>query len=492
MAKKRKEKCDAYCKTSSIVYPTEEEVKPVKRTVKELEKIEKTKEISIKEGSAYSIMEGFGLRYITPFALSVGASNFHIGLLNALPSLLGNLSQLFTLKAMEKYSRKSIVFWAVLMQALMWLFLLGAGSLYFIFNIHTQLPPYLVVIIYTFLCFFGAFGSPAWGSWMKDLVSENRGDYFGKRARIAGITAMVCLLIAGFILDYFENTKVFIGFMIIFFIAFLGRTISSVLITRQWEPKFKNDDKYYFTLFEFIKRMWFNNFGKFTIYYSLITLTTAIASPFFAVYILKNLNFSYLEYMILVLSNAIFTFLFMPVWGKFADRYGNLKVMKITGCFIGLIPILYLLTILFGSHIPIFFYLICVEGLSGLIWAGFNLSAGNFIYDAVTRQRVAICVSYFNIIAGIGVVFGSLFGGLVASLNIPFFGLDILLFIFLLSGVTRFIVYLAMSSGIHEVRKVQRFKMKDAKKHIKQLSFHKFLEYFDIHLIRNRSFHQSS
>jgi len=89
-------------------------------------------------------------------------------------------------------------------------------------------------------------------------------------------------------------------------------------------------------------------------------------------------------------------------------------------------------------------------------------------------------------------VFGSLFGGLVASLNIPFFGLDILLFIFLLSGVTRFIVYLAMSSGIHEVRKVQRFKMKDAKKHIKQLSFHKFLEYFDIHLIRNRSFHQSS
>ncbi len=486
-----KKKCDPYCKTSSIIYPTEEEVKPIKRTAEELKKIEKTKNISTKEAGAYSFMDGFGLRYITPYALSVGATNFHIGLLNAIPSLLGNLSQLFTLKAMEKYSRKKIVFWAVFLQALMWLFLLAAGSLYFIFNIHTQLPPYLIIIIYTFLCFFGAFGGPAWGSWMKELVTENRGDYFGKRARIAGIIAMICLLIAGFILDYFENTKVFIGFMIIFFIAFLGRTTSAILITRQWEPKFKSNNRYYFSFLDFIKRMWFNNFGKFTLYFSLVTMATAISGPFFAVYMLKNLNFNYIQFMIITLSNAVSTFLFIPAWGKFADRYGNLSVIKINGILISIVPILWIFTI-FVPPQYIVYYLIITETFSGLVWAGFNLAAGNFIYDAVTGQRLAICISYFNIIAGIGVVIGSLIGGLIASLNITLLGLDILLLIFILSGILRFIIYLIMHSKIKEVRKVPEFNIKNAKDKLKKLSFHKFCEYFDVHLIRNKPLQQNS
>ncbi len=459
--KENKNKCDAYCKTSSVIYPTEEEIKPLKRTKEELEKIEKTKKISIKEASAYSFMDGFGLRYITPYALAVGANNFHIGLLNALPSLLGNLSQLFTLKAMNKFSRKKIVFWAVLLQAIMWLVLLGAGTIYFMFNIHNQIPPYFVIIIYTLLIFFGAFGGPAWSSWMKDIITENRGDYFGRRARIAGIVSMVCLLIAGFILDYFENTKLFLGFIIIFFIAFLGRLISAILNLKQWEPEFKSDDRYYFSFFDFIKRMWFNNFGKFTIYYSLITLATAIAGPFFAVYMLKNLGFSYLQYMIVVLSNAAFTFIFMPAWGKFADRYGNLKVMSLTGGFIALIPILYVLTIFFKLPLIIFYYLIGVEALSGFIWAGFNLAAGNFIYDAVTRQRLAICVSYFNILAGIGVVIGSILGGLFASLKENMFGLDILLIIFIISAATRLVIYIFMGFKIQEVREVPEFKIED-------------------------------
>lgn len=491
MAKRKKDKCDAYCKNDSIIYPTEEEVKPIKRTSEELQKIEKSKKISTQEAGAYSVMDGFGLRYITPFALSVGATNFHIGLLNALPSLLGNLSQLFTLKAMEKYSRKSIVFWAVLLQALMWLFLLGAGSLYFVFNIHTQLPPYLIITIYTFLCFFGAFGGPAWGSWMKDLVSENRGDYFGRRARVAGIVSMICLLIAGFILDYFENTKIFIGFMIIFFIAFLGRTISAILTTRQWEPKFKSDNRYYFSLFDFIKRMWFNNFGKFTIYFSLVAMATAISGPFFAVYMLKNLGFSYTEFMFVTLSNAVATFIFIPAWGKFADRYGNLRVIKINGILISIVPILWIFTIFF-SHQQVFYYLLIIEIFSGLVWAGFNLAAGNFIYDAVTNQRLAICISYFNIIAGMGVVIGSFIGGIIASLKINPLGLDILLIIFIISGILRFIIYLAMKSKIKEVRNVPEFKIRDAKNKLKQLSFYKFLEYFDIHLLRSRPFQQSS
>ena len=66
------------------------------------------KKISIKEGSAWSLMEGFGVRYITPYALYLGASNSQIGLLSSLPWLLGNIFQIPALKFLKNNTRKKL------------------------------------------------------------------------------------------------------------------------------------------------------------------------------------------------------------------------------------------------------------------------------------------------------------------------------------------------------------------------------------------------
>src|SRR3989344_5991735 len=81
----------------------------------------KARSISIKEGSAFCVSEGFGMRYITPYALFLGADNTFIGLLNSIPQLTGNFSQLFTIRAMKKFSRKRIASIGALFQAIMWL-----------------------------------------------------------------------------------------------------------------------------------------------------------------------------------------------------------------------------------------------------------------------------------------------------------------------------------------------------------------------------------
>ena len=54
---------------------------------KEEEFKKKAREISIKEGSANGISEGFGSRYITPYALALGANNIYIGF--DMPQVLG-------------------------------------------------------------------------------------------------------------------------------------------------------------------------------------------------------------------------------------------------------------------------------------------------------------------------------------------------------------------------------------------------------------------
>ncbi len=52
--------------------------------------IEKTKKYSIKDGSAWSVMYGFGEQYVVPFALKIGATASQIGILNSVPAFIGD------------------------------------------------------------------------------------------------------------------------------------------------------------------------------------------------------------------------------------------------------------------------------------------------------------------------------------------------------------------------------------------------------------------
>jgi MFS family permease len=419
--------------------------------------VEKTKKLSIWEGSAYSVMDGFGFRYVTPYALSVGATNTHIGLLSSLPGLFGNLSQLLTFKLMKKFSRKKIIFWSVLLQSLMWLLLIFAGVPFFVWGMKNTLSPNLIIGIYTALVLFGALAGPAWASMMRDLVPYNRGYFFGKRNRVVGAVALISMFIAGFLLDYFKQSHIYLGFILMFLIAGLGRFISSILFKKHYDPKFQVDESKYFSLFDFIKRMRENNYGRFVLYYSLVSFACAIASPFFVVYMLKDLGFSYSQYMIALVFNSLANLLMMPLWGKFADKYGNVEVMRITGFLIPLLPFLWLLTAFVHGMLYLVILIILLEVYSGIIWSGFNLSSSSFVYDAVTKERLAICSSYLNIINGFFALIGALLGGYLSSHEISIFGFGPILTLFILSAIARFVVYYFYSASVREVREVKVF-----------------------------------
>ncbi len=443
------------------------------KKVNEEELRKKSLKISILEGSAYSVSEGTGIRTITPLALQLGATNTHIGLLTSLPSLFGNFSQLFTQKFLDMgVSRKKIAFFGALFQAIMWVVVIGIGALFFIFKLDSNITPALLVAAYTILTLFGAFYGPAWNSWMRDIIPEKAGRYFGTRSRIVGFVALVSALAGGFILDYFKHTQIFYAFIILFSIAFLARAISAFLFLKKYEPKLVCEKEYYFSFFQFFKKMWGNNFGRFVIYIAMFDLAVAIASPFFAVYMLKNLHFSYTAYMIITLSSSLASLLLIPFWGKFSDKYGHIKILKICGFLIPIVPILWL----FSGNI---YYLIFVEIFSGAMWAGFSFTSGNFVYDAVTRQRMTICVAYLNFLNAIGVFIGATLGGYLSTI-ITFSTFTPLLIIFFISGVLRLLVSLIMLPRIKEVKNVKPFSMNHITKKITNLKPKKLLEIFDL------------
>jgi MFS family permease len=265
------------------------------------------------------------------------------------------------------------------------------------------------------------------------------------------------------------------GFCLIFIVSFIGRLFSANNIRQIYEPSYKFDEAAYFTFAQFLKKMASNNFGRFAIYISLLSLTANIYAPFGTVYMLKNLNFPYKEFTVVILANSIFAIFSMSFWGRFSDRFGCMSIIKITGWIVLFIPIFWLFAPFFNniSHTSVFIFLLFQQMLSGFIWAGFEFAAGSFIYHAVTPQRTAICASYMSILNCTGALLGGLLGGFIASLDFTFFGFPAILTLFLLGSVLSFIVFISMGSSVKEVRQVECLTLEEAKS-----SFYDFLAEF--------------
>ena len=404
---------------------------------------------SIKEGSFHSIMTGFGENYVSPFAIALNATNPQIAFLTSIPLLLASLFQLVAAKFIDTYKkRKKIMLVVALIQSLIWfpLFLI----------------PFLTKNVIFLIAFFsiywvaGFFGVPAWNSWMGDLVEENqRGRYFGLRNKVIGFFAFASLFGAGFLLNAFTNINPFIGFGVIFSIALIAKLFSFHNLRKIYEPRYIVERRDYFTFFDFVRKMRYTNYGKYTIFKFFFRFSVSISAPFFAVYMLRVLGFSYAQYTILIGIAAATSFLTMTYWGRYSDRFGNKKIMTVTALLVPFIPIMWI----FSSSIVYLFFL---QLVAGFIWAGFNLSSANFIFDAVPAPKRARCNAYYNVFNGVAIFIGASLGGFFANYIIaPKFFISNLLVVFLISGILRLVFVLMFLPRFREERKVE--KIKDSK-----------------------------
>lgn len=407
------------------------------------EKVKKSLNSSFLDGVFASGMIGFVQDYFAPFLLLLGGTPGHIGMLSAFPNLFASLIQIKGADLADRLrSRKRIINIFVLLQALALLPLV-------IMPFMGQASPIFFIIIVVLFTSFGAVANPAWGSMMSDLVSEDkRGEYFGWRNKMLGFIIVASAFIAGFILHLVKGTNLFLGFSVIFGIAFIFRIISWIFLNKMYEPPQDYHRDSYFTLIDFISRIKESNFAKFVIFVAMMNFSVNIASPFFAVLMLKDMRFSYMLYTVITVTATLTIYIVINRWGKLADKVGNIRVIRFTAPFIALLPLLWVI-----NRQPAF--LILAQLVSGFAWAGFNLSASNFIYDAVTPAKRTRCIAYFNFFNGLALCAGALIGGALLQRLPPVFGYRILT-LFLISSTLRFIVAFFGPMKIKEVRSVQK------------------------------------
>ncbi len=415
---------------------------------KKQNKIRRSLRFSFLDGLFASCMSGLTADYLSPYALTLKATNSQIGFLSAIPSISSSLAQLGSADLAEKLkSRKKVINLFVLLHTLMALPII---LLPYLFKAHQAV---FLIIFVTLFVSLNAFAVPVWASLMADYVpSKSRGKYFGWRNKTLGIVTILSAFLAGAILYLFRYNALK-GFLIIFSLAFIFRLISWYFLTRQYEPVFKVRKEAYFSFFDFIKRARESNFVKFVVFVAALNFCVNLAAPFFPVFMLKDLKFNYLTYTFVVTTvmiSQIFTF---NRWGAHADRVGNVKVLKFTSLIIASLPFFWIISQNPG-------YLIFVQAIAGFAWAGFNLCATNFIYDAVTSEKRMRCIAYFSACVGIASCAGALSGGYLVNALPVFLGYKILS-LFLVSGTLRFFVVFLFSQRIKEVRKVSEISSRD-------------------------------
>lgn len=361
---------------------------------------------SQKESFSSSLMTGSLDQYINAFAIFLGASVIQIGWLNALPQLLGGVFQLISVWFGQWIHRhKLIVISASIQVTAIGCILLISTDLF------KNISMLILLISLSVFHITANIIMPHWRAWMGQLVPDGmRGRFFGRRSRIAMLTSFSTFLLGGLVLTGTEHINAtWLGFFTLFSIAFIGRSASVIFLAKMHDDhtlptiversSLKKVIRHFYSLWADI------DFRRFTIFMALIQCFVALSGPFFTVYMLRDLNFTYLEFTISTASSIIMQFIMLPFWGRICDKKGNRYVMAIGASIIPILPLLWLFS-------DAYLYIIFVQMLGGLAWSGFSLASANYLYDQ--KPRNIHFASYAALHASIGafaVFIGAISGG---------------------------------------------------------------------------------
>lgn len=421
-------------------------------------KRERSLKYSVVDGVFYSAMVGFGETYFIPLLVFIGATNSQVGIYSAAPQIGVALSQFLSIYIINKYrTRKRIIVTGASSQLIF--LALMAGFLGF-----GILRPWSFIVMAVAYFFVNGAVIPSWNSLIGDLTTpENRGAYFGRRNGLTQLVSFAAVLAAGGVLQVFTGRGAeAAGFIAIISLAFVSRCGSVYALSKHYEVPYIKTEGQEFSFYDFIRRSPHSNFAHFVFFVGLMSFAVHVSAPFFAVYMLRDLHFSYMEYTLAQGTFIATQFLAMRRWGPFSDKYGNRIVLRISATLLPVIPLCWL----FSRN---FYAIVFFQFLSGLAWAGWALASANFIFDAVTPPKRARCAAYMNFFNSMGIGVGSLTGAFLCTklpahintsvMNVTF--ISNLNYLFVISILLRFFVVFLFMPTVREVRRVQQGGAKD-------------------------------
>ena len=346
-----------------------------------------------------------GGAFLTGLALYMGASDVQIGILAAAPFLMQSAQLLSPFLFKDPVSFKNRIVTTLGISRILWLLIIpfilftGSGRLTVLVGI-VSLSGLLTMV-----------SSPAWLSWIADVVPRNlRGRFFSRRNAAVAATTVAGTIIGSLILDWSRGHKLEdYGFSVIVLLAAAGALLAWHTMNRisaasgirmnghlpkpDLSAPFRN-----------------RTFRHLLIVFSAWNIAIGLAAAFFAPHMFINLKMSFFQVGIYTCVMALIGIVSSWIWGNLIDRFGSKPILNICAFGIGFIPLIWL----FAQ--PDSLWILFPEAVySGMLWAGFNVAAFTLPLDSSPRDNRTLFLSVFAALTGLAFFASSILGGVIAG-----------------------------------------------------------------------------
>jgi MFS family permease len=354
---------------------------------------------------------------LTAFALHLGASNIMIGVLASAPFLAQLLQGPAILLVERLRQRKRI---SVISSVI-------GRTMLALMAVAVFLPPGMaigaVVVAQFILCGMSAIGSCAWNAWLRDLAPQERlGAIIARRTVYATVIALVAGLAAAFTLERAPpgSSGRSLLFTILYLVGCVSGLISAVVVARMPEPEMPPRPLEPLGLIALLREPLRNrNFRRLVAFLSSWQFAVNLATPFFTVFLVRQLGFEMTFVMILSVVSQVANLVALRSWGTLSDRFANKSVLTLVAptyivCIVGMIGASQI-----ESRPWLIVYLVGLHFYMGMAVAGVTLATTNIALKLSPKGSATayVATSAFAsaFAAGIAPILGGLFADFFAA-----------------------------------------------------------------------------
>jgi hypothetical protein len=276
-------------------------------------------------------------------------------------------------------------------------------------------------------------------NWLSNIVpGQVIGRYLGQRLAIKSGIYLAAFFAFGYLMDKMGQDNLS-SFGVVFLAAMVMTFVYFFIFTRMYDsrkpeaiPVKDETPKEPFGIFDYVGDLKQKHLDHFVLFTSLINISIGLSAPFYAVYMLQEQSFSYMSYTIIISVEFFARVVSGPFWGKFADKQGNIKVLKIVSRIVPALPLCWL----FSTNIG---YLAVVQLFSGICWGAFDLSTQSYLYKVAPPEKKLRYIVYTRSLMLFSVALGGIAGSLLVNNVFEVFGSK-LLTVFMISGFLRAVI----------------------------------------------------
>lgn len=341
-------------------------------------------------GAVYAASVG-GM-FLIGYALKLGATNAQIGLMSTIPMYL-IVVQLASAALVENgRSRKRMTIIGALLNVCGWGFVAALPVLTRGAPANVKMNTLIGLI--SAITLFAYVSSNARGSWIGDLIPAGRlGGFFGKLMMYAGIIGTGFALIEGRFLDVVKHAGIE-GFSWLFMFGMLFGLANVAMFLPQADVKLAIEGarKSFLSL---IAETFANRAMMITMAYGTAWSLQAIAGPFYATYLLRDLDMPFLGVGILNAAVTVTMLLSAPFWGRMVDRYGCRPVLTV--CTLACAPS-FAAWFFVKSALAVYCVILPINLLQGFWTSGVSVSLNTLIYKITPSVGRSVQFAVYSII----------------------------------------------------------------------------------------------